>query len=71
MVILKKLTKSLMISPMELLMRMLLAQAHLSYGSVQMMALTRMILGKKPDVAYTHYTGRYYHLIRYSFLLLQ
>jgi hypothetical protein len=26
---------------------------------MQMTALTRMIIGKKPEVAYTHYTGRY------------
>jgi hypothetical protein len=49
---------------MGLLMRMLLAQAHLSYGSVQMMVLTRTILGKKPEVTYRHYNGRYFHLIR-------
>jgi hypothetical protein len=43
--------------------RLLLAQTHLSYVSVQMMALAKMILGKKSKVAYTHYNGRYYHLI--------
>jgi hypothetical protein len=63
-VVLKKLTKPLMLSLMGLLMRMLLAQAHLSYGSVQMMVLTRTILGKKPEVTYRHYNGRYFHLIR-------
>jgi hypothetical protein len=38
--------------------RLLLAQTHLSYISVQMMALPKMILGKKPEVAYTHYNER-------------
>jgi hypothetical protein len=42
--------------------RLLLAQIHLSYISVQMIAMAKMILGKKPKVAYTHYNGRYYHL---------
>jgi hypothetical protein len=32
-----------------------------------MMAMAKMILGRKPEMAYTHYNGRYYHLIQYSF----
>jgi hypothetical protein len=65
MVLPRKWTKSLMLSLirlslMEVLMRMFLAQVHLTYVLVQMMALTRINLGKKPKVAYTNYSGRYY-----------